>query len=424
MRRSASRTRPRTIPSTRCSRSRKAALRICSRKVICTWNPNKAFSWRVNRRADVTQGFYFDSMYHNYLERAPFGFTPKAGNFQRNGGDPVLFNALDGANTDHGFPDANHVENANMSTPPDGIPPTMQMYLFHVPHTTYKQDPFIPASSAFDPSVILHEYTHGLSNRLVVDATGNSTLNSIQAGAMGEAWSDYYAIDYLVQHGFLKDTAKQGQLLEGRYLQAGVDTQILRTMPIDCSVGTKSHRCANVSGGFGGYTYGDFSKVIGFPEVHASGEIWGQTLWDLRSRLGHKVTGMLVTRAMSLSPDDPSYLDERNSILQADEAVYGGRAPQDDLARVRSPGHGLLRRDPAERRRLPGPELQAAAAEVRSPRDAARARGQPADREADSVTLWWSSAVTAQGSPATTPTSRMPPAATASIGCSLVPIPR
>ena len=43
-----------------------------------------------------------------------------------------------------------------------------------------------------------HEYTHGLSNRLVVDADGNSTLNSIQAGAMGEAWSDCYAMDYLV----------------------------------------------------------------------------------------------------------------------------------------------------------------------------------------------------------------------------------
>jgi extracellular elastinolytic metalloproteinase len=305
-------------------RFRKAASGICSRQVICTWNPNKAFSWQVNRQADVTQGFYFDSTYHNYLERAPFGFTPRAGNFQRNGGDPVLFHALDGANTDHGFPDGNHVENANMNTPPNGIPPTMQMYLFHAPHTTHKQDPFVPASSAFDPTVILHEYTHGLSNRLVIDATGNSTLNSIQARAMGEAWSDYYAIDYLVTHGFLKDTPKQGHLMIGKYLQAGVNNQIVRTMPIDCSVGTKARKCANVSGGFGGYTYGDFPSIVGYPEVHASGEIWGQTLWDLRTRLGHKVTGMLVTRAMSLSPDDPSFLDERNSILQADTAIYGG----------------------------------------------------------------------------------------------------
>ena len=46
-----------------------------------------------------------------------------------------------------------------------------------------------------------HEYTHGLSNRLVVDPSGNSTLGNIQAGAMGEAWSDWYAMDFLDQRG-------------------------------------------------------------------------------------------------------------------------------------------------------------------------------------------------------------------------------
>ena len=30
---------------------------------------------------------------------------------------------------------------------------------------------------------------------------------------MGEAWSDYYAMDYLVTKGFEKDTSKAGQLL-------------------------------------------------------------------------------------------------------------------------------------------------------------------------------------------------------------------
>ena len=67
-----------------------------------------------------------------------------------------------------------------MSTPPDGTPPLMQMYLFHFPGTTDEEEPFLPTSSAFDPSVIYHEYTHGLSNRLVVDADGNSTLLSLQ----------------------------------------------------------------------------------------------------------------------------------------------------------------------------------------------------------------------------------------------------
>jgi extracellular elastinolytic metalloproteinase len=71
--------------------------------------------------------------------------------------------------------------------------------------------------------------------------------------------------------------------------------------------------------------YGDFPNIIGIPEVHASGEIWGQTLWDLRNKLGHKVTDSLVTRAMSFSADDPDYLDMRNAILRADLVGFGGK---------------------------------------------------------------------------------------------------
>src|SRR5262249_10502765 len=62
------------------------------------------------------------------------------------------------------------------------------------------------------------------------------------------------------------------------------------------------------------------------PEVHSDGEIWGETLWDLRNALGQGLAESLVTRAMELSPNDPSFLDMRNSILQADKAVNGGRA--------------------------------------------------------------------------------------------------
>jgi extracellular elastinolytic metalloproteinase len=304
-----------------------AASGLCSADFKCTWNPNVANSWQRNLNADVLQGFYFDNAYHDYLLKAPFGFTPRAGNFS--GDDPLLFHALDGANTDNGFPDGNHVDSANMTTPPDGVPPTMQMSLFHIPGAPDDLDPFLASSSAFDPSVILHEYTHGLSNRLVVDVSGNSTLNSMQAASMGEAWSDFYATDYLVTKGLERDTAAAGQLLIGKYLQAGVDTQLVRTMPIDCPVGTASAKCTRlpgVPGGptTGGYTYGELADVIGRPEVHASGEVWGQTLWDLRNALGHRATASIVTRAMELSPDDPSFLDMRNAIVQADLAVYGG----------------------------------------------------------------------------------------------------
>jgi hypothetical protein len=292
------------------------------KKWVCTWNPNKAYSWRKNAKADTTNAFFLASNFHDWLAKAPISFNQAAGNFTAQGGDPVMLNVLDGANTNHGFPDGNHVNNANMSTPPNGISPTMQMYLFHTPGLSDKDDHEVATTGALDPSVLYHEYTHGLSNRLVIDANGNSTLNDIQAGAMGEAWSDYYAMDYLVFHHLLKDTKKPGELLEGKYVAGGA--HLIRTMAIDCPVGAKTKGCRSGArpGVRGGYVYGDFPHVSGIPEVHSSGEIWSQTLWDLRNRLGHRITDSLVTRAMSLSAEDPDYLDMRNAILRADLVGY------------------------------------------------------------------------------------------------------
>ena len=289
--------------------------------MVCTWDPATANSWKTNRRADATNAFYLASNFHDYLAKKPIGFNARAGNFSANGGDPVMLNTLDGANTDNGVPDGNHIDNANMSTPPDGVPPTMQMYLWHFPGVDDSVDPFVPTSGAFDASILYHEYTHGLSNRLVIDADGNGVLNTIEAGSMGEAWSDYYALDYLVTKGLLTDTSTPGQLLEGKYVAAGLHT--VRTMAIDCPPGATTRGCTSgFDGSKGGYTYGDFPNIVGGPEVHGSGEIWGQTLWDLRTALGHTVADTLITRAMSLSPAEPSFLDMRNAILQADTIAY------------------------------------------------------------------------------------------------------
>lgn len=89
---------------------------------------------------------------------------------------------------------------------------------------------------------------------------------------------DYYAMDYLVLKGFVKDTAKSGQVFEGSYLTGGGEP--FRTMAIDCAVGATAKGCSQpVIGGQGGYTYGDFPAIGGGPEVHSSGEVWAQTLW-------------------------------------------------------------------------------------------------------------------------------------------------
>jgi extracellular elastinolytic metalloproteinase len=292
----------------------------------CSWDPDTPFSWQTNREQNAVQMFDFLGVWHDHLLKAPIGFTRTAGNFEAVDGDAVSGNAIDGANTAGGLPDGNHVDNANMSTPPDGTPPRMQMYLFHQPGTSFPdEDPFIAGNSGDESSIIFHEYTHGLSNRLVVDASGVSTLGNIQAGAMGEAWSDWYALDYLVDQGLMTDSAAEGDVLEGPYVDAGTT---IRTEANDCQVGSTSPACPGTPGaGPGGYTYGDFGRVRpgGGPEVHADGEIWAQTLWDLRKALGSKNTEALVTRAMELSPANPSFLDMRNSILEADLLVNAGK---------------------------------------------------------------------------------------------------
>jgi extracellular elastinolytic metalloproteinase len=298
----------------------------CVTGFVCSWDPDTAFSWQTNKNQDAVQMFYFLGKMHDHLLKNPIGFTRTAGNFEAVDGDAVSGNAIDGANiTGAGFPDGNHVDNANMSTPPDGISPRMQMYLFHQPGTLFPdEDPFIAGNSGDEADIVYHEYTHGLSNRLVVDANGVSTLGNLQAGSMGEAWSDWYATDFLVNEGFFTDTAADGDLRIGPYVGWGND--LIRTQPVDCSVGSTSAACPGTPGaGPGGYTYGDFGRIIGAPEVHADGEIWAETLWDLRKAIGSKLAESLVTRAMELSPANPSMLDERNSILAADLAVNGGK---------------------------------------------------------------------------------------------------
>jgi hypothetical protein len=282
----------------------------------CAWNHTVAGSWGANKNQSATQLFYYVNTFHDHLAASPIGFNAAAGNFE--GADPLLAEADDGAAGPGNLPDASHRNNANMFTPPDGFSPRMQMYLFSPPS-------FPAVNGADDASVVYHEYTHGLSSRLVTDANGFQALSSAQAGAMGEGWSDWYAMDYLVGSGLSPDTTDEGDVTLDRYV--GTSLGFLRTEGLDCPVGSLSSSCPGTSpAGSGGYTYGDFGRIFGFPEVHADGEIWGQTLWDLRTALaGLDATAArrLVTRAMELSPPEPSFLDMRNAILQAD-TVAGG----------------------------------------------------------------------------------------------------
>ena len=258
---------------------------------------NTADFW-ADWQAAVTNLFCHNNLYHDYLYH--LGFDEASGNFQVDnfgrggfGGDPVEADAQDGAGI-------GNVNNANFYTPPDGGHPLewgvprMQMYLFAPPF------PFHDAS--FDADVMLHEYVHGLSNRLIGSLEDPFSLFDVQSGAMGEGWSDFYPCNFF-------DDPVMGEYSTGNSA-TGIRNYALDANPLLYN---------NI-----GYDGG--------PEVHSDGEIWAATLWDIRTRLvnayglegGIELAALLITEGMKFTPGHPSFLDARDGILLADGALTGG----------------------------------------------------------------------------------------------------
>ena len=116
-----------------------------------------------------------------------------------------------------------------------------------------------------------------------------------QSRAMGEGWSDWFAADFLVEKGFEPDTPPMARsarrVHEQRQRRCGPH-------PRDRLRGRLANatRCPGRPGRAGGYTFGDVGSILAystnrsqpFPffEEHAEGELWAQTLWDLRKAIG------------------------------------------------------------------------------------------------------------------------------------------
>ncbi len=302
----------------------------------CTWNnedeeEEEEESELVNQFQAATNAHVIASRFHDHLEAAPIGFDEASGNFERTN------TSGSGAGNDYVRVEVNDSggrNNANFFTPPDGIAPRMQMYLFT------RRD--VNGSDMAD--VIYHEYGHGLSNRLVVNASGSSALTGFQSSMMGEGWSDFYGLDLLVHEGHLIDTPARGEVQLGYYAYS---PEGFRFKPIDCPVSpTETVAACNgtptlVGQIRGGYTYGDIVPVYALLTVppfaplynegpHDGGEIWSQTLWDIRTALGRETALALITGGMRLSADAPSMLDMRDAILQQAVAMRSAPGAPDD----------------------------------------------------------------------------------------------
>ncbi|HKQ74272.1 MAG TPA: M36 family metallopeptidase [Blastocatellia bacterium] len=241
-----------------------------------------------NQKAAQVNLFYWINRYHDILYS--FGFNEAAGNFQTNnftfggvGADAVLADAQDGSGTN----------NANFSTPRDGLPGRVQMFLWS---GTPNRD------GDLDQQVIIHELTHGTSNRLV----GPLGLRGAQGGGMGEGWSDWFGLVLLRnENDALDGTYPVGYFANNNY------TRGIRRFPYSTQMGVYP------------YTFKDIARSA---EVHNVGEIWCNALWEVRVALiqkygfkeGQRQSLQLVIDGMKLTPFAPSFVDARNAILLAD----------------------------------------------------------------------------------------------------------
>ena len=245
----------------------------------------------TDRDAVVTQAFYYTNRMHDHLYG--LGFDEASGNFQEDN----LGNGGAGSDRVQVYVDydanGSSACNANFGTPADGQNPSMRLFVGRTSCDNHNMH------RAMNGDTVAHEYSHGLSNRLV---GGGEMGEGEQTGALGEGWSDAIA------------TSMWNDPVYGEFNNGRAATGIRRVAY------NNSH-----------LTYADLCDD-GTCSVHADGEIWATAMWDMRTALvgaygyatGKQRHEQLMVDGMKLTPSTPDFLDARDGILAADRANHGG----------------------------------------------------------------------------------------------------
>jgi subtilisin-like proprotein convertase family protein len=339
-----------------------------------TGNPNRTFDSTWNpppgspapgdepltaqaQRGSVIQMFYVMNRYHDELYR--LGFTEQARNFQAsNFGRGGVENDRISAEGQ----DSSGTNNANFSIVADGARGRMQMYLWTGPTPDY--------DGTGDAEVIIHEVTHGTSNRLHGNSTGLSTN---MARGMGEGWGDFFGYSML---------AEPTDAINGVYTTGGYATYLLGGMttnyyhgirrfpraPITLTGGPARPGCNNQPCPHNPFTFkhlnsncdttlGTTASAVSsaFPrnpsvatsgscdQVHNAGEVWSSALWEVRNRMvtrlgftaGTARVLQVVLDGMKLAPVGPTFLQERDAIITAAAALPVAPEAAADVVDVR-----------------------------------------------------------------------------------------
>jgi uncharacterized repeat protein (TIGR01451 family) len=281
------------------------------------FDPATAPTTSTNQAAAITNLFYWNNIIHDVMYQ--YGFNELSGNFQNNnsgrggaGNDYVIADAQDAAGTN----------NANFSTPSDGSRPRMQMYLWTTKTPNLDGD--------LDNGIIIHEYAHGISNRLTGGPSQVGCLSNVEQ--MGEGWSDYYSL-------MLTTNWATAQITDGP-LKRAIGTYALNQPTTGAGIRTYPYTTNMTVNPF---TYADVGTGPAPLTPHRSGSIWATMIWDMTWEIiqevgsisanlydatgtgGNVVAMRLVTEGLKLQPCSPGFVDGRNAILKADTLLYGGQ---------------------------------------------------------------------------------------------------
>ncbi|WPO83909.1 T9SS-dependent M36 family metallopeptidase [Chryseobacterium sp. JJR-5R] len=183
---------------------------------------------------------------------------------------------------------------------------------------------------SFDNGVMIHEYGHGISNRLT--GNGYSCLQASQSKEqMGEGWSDFFALMLTNKPG---DNASVPRGM-GTYVSGeGISGNGIRPAKYSPDFAVNSFTYGNTNG----MEFLNGSTMV--PNVHSIGFVWATMLWDLHwqyvAKYGYasNVTSnttngssrvlQLVTDALKLQVCSPTFIDGRTAILTAELATTQG----------------------------------------------------------------------------------------------------
>lgn len=191
----------------------------------------------------------------------------------------------------------------------------------------FNPEVFVNSDGDFDNGIIAHEYGHGISTRLVGSGGG---LNSSEQP--GEGWSDWLWLIMQIKPG---DTRNDDRGIGTFAMNQPTNGVGIRQYKYSTNMAINPHTFASTNSMW--YTDANGNNLV---DRHSVGSVWAVMLWDLAWNYidkygydaniyngtgGNNKVMRLIIDAMKLTPANPSFIQCRNAIIQADLNTTNGQ---------------------------------------------------------------------------------------------------